>query len=272
MGNMNHNEHHETEHAHHIVPLKTYWLVLVALLILTVVTVGASYINFGSAAYNWAVAIIIACTKASLVMMVFMGLRWDSNANRISIMSSFLALGVFVWLGSADLWFRVHETPVAVKKAAAAVGMNDIKAFEANMGADVLSKGKTLFAQNCASCHGAEGAGDGPAGAALNPKPHNFKNPTAPWKNGGSAKAMYITLAEGVKGSGMAAYPSLSVEDRWALVHYVRSITSGAPTTADADKRFAEVLEKVDGVGPNAVVRETIPVDLAIELMLQEKR
>jgi mono/diheme cytochrome c family protein len=35
-------------------------------------------------------------------------------------------------------------------------------------------KGKALYAQQCASCHGAGGKGDGPAAAALNPKPMNF--------------------------------------------------------------------------------------------------
>ena len=32
-------------------------------------------------------------------------------------------------------------------------------------------KGKALFAQNCAACHGTAGKGDGAAAAALNPKP-----------------------------------------------------------------------------------------------------
>ncbi len=35
-------------------------------------------------------------------------------------------------------------------------------------------KGKTLFAQYCASCHGASGKGDAPAAAALNPKPKDL--------------------------------------------------------------------------------------------------
>lgn len=33
------------------------------------------------------------------------------------------------------------------------------------------SKGKALYASQCASCHGAQGKGNGPAAAALNPKP-----------------------------------------------------------------------------------------------------
>lgn len=36
------------------------------------------------------------------------------------------------------------------------------------------AKGKEIYAKFCASCHGATGKGDGPAAAALNPKPRNF--------------------------------------------------------------------------------------------------
>ena len=35
-------------------------------------------------------------------------------------------------------------------------------------------KGKALFAQQCASCHGSGGKGDGPAAVALTPKPRNL--------------------------------------------------------------------------------------------------
>jgi mono/diheme cytochrome c family protein len=37
--------------------------------------------------------------------------------------------------------------------------------------------GKVVFLQNCAPCHGADGRGDGPASAGLNPKPANFRDP-----------------------------------------------------------------------------------------------
>jgi mono/diheme cytochrome c family protein len=37
--------------------------------------------------------------------------------------------------------------------------------------------GAALFATYCASCHGAKGAGDGAAAAALDPKPANFSDP-----------------------------------------------------------------------------------------------
>lgn len=37
-----------------------------------------------------------------------------------------------------------------------------------------IANGKNLFAQQCATCHGAGGKGDGAAAAALNPKPRNL--------------------------------------------------------------------------------------------------
>jgi len=43
-----------------------------------------------------------------------------------------------------------------------------------------LAEAKTIFAQRCATCHGPEGKGDGPAGAALNPKPRTFTD--AEWQ------------------------------------------------------------------------------------------
>src|SRR5215510_15612961 len=38
-----------------------------------------------------------------------------------------------------------------------------------------IAGGKALFAQHCAACHGPRGGGDGPAAAALNPKPPDLR-------------------------------------------------------------------------------------------------
>ncbi len=86
----------------------------------------------------------------------------------------------------------------------------------------LMARGRALFAQTCAACHGPEGRGDGPGGEGLKPPPRNFTQP-AGWVNGYRIEDIYKTLREGVKGSGMVSFSYLSRRDRMALVHVVQS-------------------------------------------------
>ncbi len=61
--------------------VKAYLGVFVALAVLTVVTVLASKIHFGSKAANITIALLIATFKASLVAAIFMHLRWERGAS-----------------------------------------------------------------------------------------------------------------------------------------------------------------------------------------------
>lgn len=88
---------------------------------------------------------------------------------------------------------------------------------------DMIAHGAKLYAQNCAMCHGEKGLGDGVAGAALNPPPRNLIK--GPWTNGAGIIALYKTVTEGLPGTSMAAYKHLKPVDRWAMAHYVHSIT-----------------------------------------------
>lgn len=62
----------------HILPFSYYRNTLIALLVLTVVTVGVSYIHFESGIANIMVAMFIASIKAVLVALFFMHLRYES--------------------------------------------------------------------------------------------------------------------------------------------------------------------------------------------------
>jgi cytochrome c oxidase subunit IV len=102
---------------HHVSSAAMFTNVLVALLILTVVTVGVSRLDFGGA--NMLIAMAIASVKASLVILFFMHLKWDTAINKIVFLSSFLFLSLLFIFTLADFATRridsdwhVIRTPV----------------------------------------------------------------------------------------------------------------------------------------------------------------
>jgi mono/diheme cytochrome c family protein len=81
------------------------------------------------------------------------------------------------------------------------------------------ANGKKLAETNCISCHGASGKGDGPAAAALNPKPADW---TSARVQGESEGALFWKISNG-RGP-MPPWKHLSEKDRWDLVTYVKSL------------------------------------------------
>ena len=90
---------HDGHDAHDIAKhLKTYWAVGAILLVFTGITVGLSYVNFGTQKANVAVAMIVATIKVCFVGAVFMHLSSEKSAiYRILIFTFFFVLGLF-WL------------------------------------------------------------------------------------------------------------------------------------------------------------------------------
>jgi mono/diheme cytochrome c family protein len=84
-----------------------------------------------------------------------------------------------------------------------------------------LKAGKSLFDTDCAMCHGKTGKGDGPAGAALNPKPENLAGKEVQRQTDGE---LFWKISEG-RGA-MPAWKSLAEKDRWSLVRYIRSLAA----------------------------------------------
>ncbi len=82
-----------------------------------------------------------------------------------------------------------------------------------------LAGAKQLYAAQCASCHGATGAGDGAAGAKLDPPPIAFTDGERASQR--SPLALYEAISRGVAGTAMVAYSRLSDDERWALAFHV---------------------------------------------------
>lgn len=90
----------------------------------------------------------------------------------------------------------------------------------------MLAQAKTQYDTLCAVCHGPEGRGDGPAGAALNPKPMNFHYRSFQERMPVGATHWVIKngLGNTPRRSGMPAFGQLPDDQIWALVEYVRRL------------------------------------------------
>jgi mono/diheme cytochrome c family protein len=84
-----------------------------------------------------------------------------------------------------------------------------------------IDRGQDIYAQNCASCHGITGRGDGPAGLSLVPRPADFRIHLAA---GHTDAQLFDWITNGFPGSAMPAWKdTLSEEDRWNVLNYIKS-------------------------------------------------
>lgn len=90
--------------AEHIASRKFYLLIWAALMLLTGLTAFASRIDLGWA--NAPVAMLIASTKATLVALFFMHMRWSDKVTRMAGVAGIAWLAVMLVLTCADFFTR----------------------------------------------------------------------------------------------------------------------------------------------------------------------
>jgi len=78
--------------------------------------------------------------------------------------------------------------------------------------------GKAVFDANCSSCHGMTGAGDGPVGAALNPKPRDFTKGEFKFDTDKDGKTGTDQDLTNVIRNGGAAYGGSALMAPWAAL------------------------------------------------------
>lgn len=98
-----------------------------------------------------------------------------------------------------------------------------------------LDMGQQLFQQECATCHGVNGDGNGPQAAQLDPPPINFQDRGRQRER--SVWGLYSAITQGVEGTAMPGFSQLSEEQRWALAFHVASY----PFT-DTERQAGEAL------------------------------
>ncbi len=88
----------------HILSYTTLALVLGSLLVLTLVTIGVSYVDLGI--FNVPVALTIASTKATIVLLFFMHLKYEGKVIIWSFISSVIFLAIMITFTFWDVAFR----------------------------------------------------------------------------------------------------------------------------------------------------------------------
>ena len=143
------------------------------------------------------------------------------------------------------LYFMIVQVPVDLGEE------SDIPPVIIGAGADIsqvqdywvsgelmIQKGAEVYSVYCALCHGAAGRGDGAAGRGLKPPPRDFRE--GDWKYGGSSVDLFKIITKGSEGTSMASFSHVPKMERWALVHFIRSLTKNpVPDDPDQTKEFA---------------------------------
>jgi cytochrome c oxidase subunit 4 len=94
--------------AGHISPKGTYYAIFGALMVLTAVTVAVAFVNLGS--FNFPVAIGIAITKATLVILFFMHAKYSSKLTKLFVGTAFFFLFILLTLSLTDYLSRGMKT------------------------------------------------------------------------------------------------------------------------------------------------------------------
>jgi copper transport protein len=84
-----------------------------------------------------------------------------------------------------------------------------------------IKRGRVLFQQYCEACHGAGGAGDGPAAASLPRRPEDLTRIAPPPYFPDGVVAYRIANGDGVMPAWKAV---LSADDIWDLINFIRSL------------------------------------------------
>jgi high-affinity iron transporter len=123
------------------------------------------------------------------------------------------------------------------------------------------ARAAALYAQQCATCHGDAGKGDGPAGAGLDPPPIAFTDAARAAQR--TPFALYEVISEGVPGTAMAGFSGLSEDERWALAFYVGSLAYPVQARTEGESLWRENADLRGRIPSLEVLSRTSEADLA---------
>ena len=127
-------------------------------------------------------------------------------------------------------------TATLVVRAAAAMLVWTASLAAPCRGDDLLARGRTLYRERCAVCHGDMGRGDGPAAYMLVAPPRDFRagrfRYVSTWEGVPTDDDLLRTITHGLPGSQMPSFARLPEDDRRALVAAVKGFAERPWTIA----------------------------------------
>jgi cytochrome c oxidase subunit 4 len=88
----------------HIVPIRTYLIIFAVLVLGTALTTAIAFVDLGP--MNVVVMLLIAFTKATLVILFFMHVKFTSRLTQIAAASGFAWLAIMIGLTLSDYLTR----------------------------------------------------------------------------------------------------------------------------------------------------------------------
>ena len=88
----------------HIIPYRTLLYVLTALIVLTLTSVSATQISLGT--FTVAIALIIASVKSTLVLRIFMHLKFDNRMFTVAVVAVVLIIAFVIIITLLDYIYR----------------------------------------------------------------------------------------------------------------------------------------------------------------------
>lgn len=89
--------------------------------------------------------------------------------------------------------------------------------------AEARERGRKLFRQSCALCHGKRADGRGVRHSALSGPPQDFTDPH--WRARVTPRSVYHAIRKGKSGTSMASWGALGEEETWDLVAFLLAVS-----------------------------------------------
>jgi cytochrome c oxidase subunit 4 len=86
------------------VPTRVYYAIFATLMVLTAITVAAAYFDLGP--LNTVVAVVIACIKATIVVLYFMHVRYSTRLIKMTVIAGLYWMGILLVLTMSDYLTR----------------------------------------------------------------------------------------------------------------------------------------------------------------------